>query len=767
MNIAFFGSSLVSAYWNGAATYYRGIIRALHERGHHVAFYEPDAYNRQQHRDLPDPEWARVVVYPGEGEEGVLRALESARGADLIVKASGVGVFDELLEAAVLDLQRPETLVAFWDVDAPATLDRIQNNPADPFRRLIPQYDLVLTYGGGDPVISTYSALGARRCVPIYNALDPSTHHPAPPDLRFTGDLGFLGNRLPDREARVEEFFLNAAAAYPEGRFLLGGSGWDGKPTPANVAYVGHVYTRDHNAFNRTPRAVLNISRESMARYGFSPATRVFEAAGAGACLITDAWEGIASFLEPGREVLVAENGSEVAEHLRSLSPDKARYIGDAALRRVLSEHTYAHRAVELERVLGGPLPPTPSPKGKGEPDAPASPAVHGTTTAFRSIYSPFPLGEGVGGRGLNIVLLGLSITSSWGNGHATTYRGLMRELVGRGHEVLFLERDVPWYAQNRDLPEPPYGSTKLYTDLADLKARFGEAVRNADCVLVGSYVPEGVAVGEWVTQTARGVTAFYDIDTPVTLAKLGRGDTEYLSPALIPRYHLYLSFTGGPILERLEKQFGSPRARPLYCAVDPALYYPEEAAPLWDLGYMGTYSDDRQPPLERLMLDAARRFPQGRFVVAGPQYPPEIVWPGNIERREHLPPAEHRAFYCSQRFTLNITRKDMIEAGYSPSVRLFEAAACGTPIISDCWEGLETFFASGKEILMARSENDTLRFLREMPDEERRAIGERARVRVLGAHTAAHRAAELESCVREVISGTQIHSHGKGTTAC
>ncbi len=354
MNIAFFGSSLVSAYWNGAATYYRGIIWALHERGHRVTFYEPDAYGRQQHRDMNDPDWARVVVYPGEGEDGVLAALEEARGADLIIKASGIGVFDELLEAAVPALKRPGTLTAFWDVDAPATLDRVHTDLSNPFLPLIPRYDLVLTYGGGAPVVRAYEALGARRCVPIYNALDPSTHHPVPPDPRFQADLGFLGNRLPDREARVEEFFLRAAAEAPQKAFLLGGSGWEDKSVPANVGYVGHVYTTDHNAFNRTPLAVLNVSRESMARYGFSPATRVFEAAGAGACLITDDWEGIALFLEPEREVLVARDGAEVAAHLQALTPDRARAIGDAARRRVLAEHTYMHRAVLLEAVLEG-----------------------------------------------------------------------------------------------------------------------------------------------------------------------------------------------------------------------------------------------------------------------------------------------------------------------------------------------------------------------------------------------------------------------------
>jgi spore maturation protein CgeB len=263
-------------------------------------------------------------------------------------------VYDELLEHAVLELQSPDTLVAFWDVDAPATLDRVHANANDPFLPLIPRYDIVLTYGGGDPVRQAYRALGARDCVPIYNALDPSTHHPVPPQARFDCDLAFLGNRLPDREARVEEFFLKAAAQLPDRRMLLGGSGWGDKPLPANVQYLGHVYTADHNAFNCTPRAVLNISRESMARYGFSPATRVFEAAGAAACLITDAWEGLETFFEPGQEVLVARSGDEVAEQVRALDATRARAIGQAAFRRVLAEHTYAHRAAQLDAVLAG-----------------------------------------------------------------------------------------------------------------------------------------------------------------------------------------------------------------------------------------------------------------------------------------------------------------------------------------------------------------------------------------------------------------------------
>lgn len=353
LRIAFFGSSLVSAYWNGAATYYRGIIRALHSRGHTVTFYEPDAFDRQAHRDIEDPPWARVVVYPHQGESGVFQALESARDADVIVKASGVGAHDELLEREVLAIRKPGNIIVFWDVDAPATLERVTENPQDPFRTLIPKYDLILTYGGGQPVITAYRALGARQCVPIYNALDPLTHHPAPSDPRFEGLMGFLGNRLPDREARVREFFFEPAKRFPGSTFLLGGNGWDAQSgAPPNVRVLGHVYSRDHNAFNCTPRTVININRDSMARTGFSPPTRVFEAAGAGGCLIVDAWEGIEMFLEPGREVLVAHSGEEVAEHLGVLTQQRAAAIGTAALRRVLAQHTYDHRAREVEGVL-------------------------------------------------------------------------------------------------------------------------------------------------------------------------------------------------------------------------------------------------------------------------------------------------------------------------------------------------------------------------------------------------------------------------------
>lgn len=356
MHIAFFGSSLVSAYWNGAATYYRGILGALARRGHRITFYEPDAFDRQKHRDFEPPPWAEVVVYqPTEADAA--RMLQRAAEADVVVKASGVGVLDAWLESHVLALRSDGRKVIFWDVDAPATLESIHTNPEDALGPLVPSYDMVLTYGGGAPVVKAYEALGAGRCVPIYNALEPSTHHPVPPERAFTCDLGFLGNRLPDREARVEEFFLRPANMLPRSSFLIGGSGWDDKDMPPNVGRLGHVYTYQHNAFNVSAKCVLNITRDSMARTGFSPPTRVFEAAGAGACLITDAWEGIEQFLTPGAEVLVAEDGADVARLVREVNPEGARAIGLAARKRVLAEHTYDHRAADVEALLSGTVP--------------------------------------------------------------------------------------------------------------------------------------------------------------------------------------------------------------------------------------------------------------------------------------------------------------------------------------------------------------------------------------------------------------------------
>jgi spore maturation protein CgeB len=353
----------------------------------------------------------------------------------------------------------------------------------------------------------------------------------------------------------------------------------------------------------------------------------------------------------------------------------------------------------------------------------------------------------------LRIVILGLSITSSWGNGHATTYRSLVRGLVRRGHSVLFLEHDKPWYRAHRDQPQPPYGETRLYQSLDELRDRWRRDIRDADLVVVGSYVPEGIAVGRLAQRTARGATAFYDIDTPVTLAALAAGPCEYLAPELIPGFDLYLSFTGGPTLRELEREWGAHRALPLYCSADPEECRAEpNGPPEWDLGYLGTFSADRQPVLERLLCDPARSWPAGRFVVAGSLYPGGIGWPANCARIDHLPPAEHPRFYAAQRFTLNVTRAEMVRRGFSPSVRLFEAALCATPVISDPWPGLDSLFRPGEEILLARSGADTLRYLRKLTEERRRAIGARARARVLDAHTGDHRAAELERYARQAL---------------
>jgi spore maturation protein CgeB len=356
----------------------------------------------------------------------------------------------------------------------------------------------------------------------------------------------------------------------------------------------------------------------------------------------------------------------------------------------------------------------------------------------------------------MKLVVLGLSLSSSWGNGHATTFRALLRAFAARGHDILFLERDVPWYADHRDLANPDFCRLAYYSDLAGLD-QWRSEIASADAVIVGSYVPEGVAVGRLAQAWAGGAVAFYDIDTPVTLAKLARGDEEYLSAEIIPGYDVYLSFTGGPTLDRLEQVYGSPAARALYCSVDPALYPPLDLPTRWDLSYLGTYSDDRQPTLERLLIEPARRAPQRRFVVAGPQYPASIDWPANVERIEHLPPAEHAAFYSASRFTLNVTRADMIAAGWSPSVRLFEAAACGVPIVSDSWAGIESVLEPGREIILAE-EADMLDVLAR---DDAAAIGNAGRTRVLGAHSAAHRATELEGHLiaaggRRVLAGSR-----------
>jgi len=353
MNIAFFGSSLVSSYWNGAATYYRGLLKEIAALGHRITFYEPDAFERQSHRDIDDPAWAKVVVYPATADGWQRSLAHAARSDDLLIKASGVGVFDAELENAIAH-EPSRTLRFFCDVDAPATLRAIAGDPSHHLRSAIPRYDLVLTYGGGDKVIASYRALGARDCVPIYNALDPETHYPVPPSADHACDLGLLANRMPDREARIDEFFVDPAQRLPSRRFLLGGSGWDSRVLPANIRKLGHVGTGQHNSFFSSGLATLNVNRADMAEVGFSPPTRIFEAAGAGACLITDAWDGIDHFLEPGREILVAASGAEVADHLAALTPARARDIAQQARRRVLAHHTYRRRAAQFETLLEG-----------------------------------------------------------------------------------------------------------------------------------------------------------------------------------------------------------------------------------------------------------------------------------------------------------------------------------------------------------------------------------------------------------------------------
>jgi spore maturation protein CgeB len=351
MKIAFYGSSLLSSYWNGAATYYRGMLSDLARRGYSITFYEPDAFERQKHRDIEPPDWAKVKVYPAT-EEALRAVIAEAVNADVVVKASGVGVFDDELLGGVIAASSPNAIRIFWDVDAPATLAELRQSPDHPLHRVMPSLDLVFTYGGGPPVVEAYERFGARRCIPIYNALDPTTHHPVPADDRFKADLSFLGNRLPDREERVEQFFLNPADRLTARSFLIGGNGWETKDMPANVRHIGHVYSRDHNAFNTSPLAVLNIARDSMAETGFSPATRVFEAAGAGACLITDAWVGLELFLKEGDEILVARDGQDVADHLETLTPLRANDVGNAARARIMSEHTYTRRGAAVDVIL-------------------------------------------------------------------------------------------------------------------------------------------------------------------------------------------------------------------------------------------------------------------------------------------------------------------------------------------------------------------------------------------------------------------------------
>jgi spore maturation protein CgeB len=353
---------------------------------------------------------------------------------------------------------------------------------------------------------------------------------------------------------------------------------------------------------------------------------------------------------------------------------------------------------------------------------------------------------------GLRIVVFGLSITSSWGNGHATTYRALLRQLAARGHRITFFERDVEWYRENRDLAEADYCDIRLYEGVDELVSRYGAIVAQSDVVIIGSYVPDGILVTRWLLEQAKGLTAFYDIDTPVTVADLRTGRCEYLDRRAIPKFDLYLSFTGGPILTQIEDEFGAKCARLLACSVDLSFYYPApKRFERWQLGYLGTYSADRQPKLQELLVRPAQEFPDKTFAVAGSLYPEDLTWPANVDRIDHLPPSEHRQFYNSQKFTLNVTRQDMVTAGYSPSVRLFEAAACGTPIISDRWAGLESFFEPGREILIADNADDCCRFMRDCGATEWLAISRKARERVLAEHSAAQRARQLEAYILEV----------------
>lgn len=355
----------------------------------------------------------------------------------------------------------------------------------------------------------------------------------------------------------------------------------------------------------------------------------------------------------------------------------------------------------------------------------------------------------------LDIVVFGLSITSSWGNGHATTYRALIKALAARGHRITFLERDVSWYREHRDLKAAPYCRIELYNELREIPLRYGQLVRGADLVILGSYVPDGAVLADWITMNAHGVTAFYDIDTPETLARIESDDASYITAAMIPRFNLYLSFTGGPTLDLIEEKYGNPRPRPLYCAVDVDVHVPVAVEPRWTLGYLGTYSADRQPALDRLLREPARRLRKARFAVAGAQYPRKIRWPANVDRIEHLPPSDHPVFFGAQRYTLNITRANMVACGYSPSVRLFEAAACGVPVISDPWPGLETILTPDKEILIAREAGDVIRILTELSEERRRAIAAAARKRILRSHTADHRARQIEDYYQEVVADT------------
>jgi spore maturation protein CgeB len=364
-----------------------------------------------------------------------------------------------------------------------------------------------------------------------------------------------------------------------------------------------------------------------------------------------------------------------------------------------------------------------------------------------------------------HIVIFGLSLSSSWGNGHATTYRALVRALAEQGHRVSFFERDVYWYAYNRDLPDPNYCELILYSSQQDAVERYGGLIDNADAVIVGSYVPEGIELIDRLHDRHPARFCFYDIDTPVTLADLDRRRESYIAGRQIPLFDIYFSFCGGGTLERLERGWGARQALPLFCSVDPDIYRPTGEAAYWDLGYLGTYSPDRQPTLEALMLEPARQRPELRFVVAGPQYPDTIDWPANVDRIDHLPPADHPSFYGRQRFTLNVTRADMIAAGWSPSVRLFEAAACGTSIISDDWPGLDELLPDGRAIVIAREPRDVISALTALREPDRRRIADTARTRILQSHTNHERARQLVAALEALPADSRSIIKPRGKT--
>jgi spore maturation protein CgeB len=355
----------------------------------------------------------------------------------------------------------------------------------------------------------------------------------------------------------------------------------------------------------------------------------------------------------------------------------------------------------------------------------------------------------------MKIVIFGLSITSSWGNGHATTFRALCRALHALGHHIIFYEKNSEWYANNRDLPNPNFCEARVFEDWDAVRPNARHEMRDADVALVGSYFPCGASVIDEVFESRAAVKAFYDIDTPITLGQLREaGSTSYLKATQVPGFDLYFSFTGGPMLQEIESRFGARRAVPLYCSFDPERYhrFPTHKRYECDLSYMGTYAPDRQPKIEELLCLPARRLPGLRFLVAGPQYPKTIRWPENVRRLVHLNPRWHAQFYSSSRLTLNVTRRDMMQAGWSPSVRLFEAAACAAPILSDNWPGLDAFFQPGEEILLPTSADDVVYYLREVEEAELRRIGVRAQERVLAEHTSSRRARQFELAIQQAL---------------